>query len=181
MEMLTRLGGPADIERIAEFNTVMALETEALRLRPERICAGVRHLIAHSELGFYLVAEHNGFIVGSLLVTTEWSDWRNGLFWWIQSVYVQADFRQRGVYKALYAKVKSLAADTPSVCGFRLYVEQDNRRAQDTYRRLGMNQTHYRIYEELKQLPPSQSYFQDSDIASLATEIASRATGSSDP
>ncbi len=162
MELLIRPGASADAERITEFNTAMALETEALRLRPERISAGVRHLLAHSELGFYLVAEHSGSLVGSLLVTTEWSDWRNGLFWWIQSVYVQPETRQRGVYKALYAKVKSLAADNRDVCGFRLYVEQDNRRAQQTYRRLGMNETHYRIYEELRDLPPGQSYFQES-------------------
>jgi ribosomal protein S18 acetylase RimI-like enzyme len=174
MNLILRLGNLADADRIADFNTAMALETEALRLRPERVSAGVRHLITHPESGFYLVAELDDSIVGSLLVTTEWSDWRNGLFWWIQSVYVQADSRQRGVYKALYAKVKSLAAATPKVCGFRLYVEQDNRCAQETYRRLGMNETHYRIFEELKELPPGQSYFQDS-------EIASGATRSSDP
>jgi ribosomal protein S18 acetylase RimI-like enzyme len=162
MELHVRRGTASDADRIAEFNTAMALETEDLRLRPERISAGVRHLLARSELGFYLVAERDGTVVASLLVTTEWSDWRNGLFWWIQSVYVHPDHRQRGAYKALYAKVKSLAADSPGICGFRLYVEQDNRRAQQTYRRLGMNETHYRIYEELRDLPPGQSYFLES-------------------
>jgi ribosomal protein S18 acetylase RimI-like enzyme len=143
-----RIGHNEDADTIARFNSAMALETEALRLMPERISAGVRHLIAHPELGFYLVAESDSKIVGSLLVTTEWSDWRNGLFWWIQSVYVDPQHRQRGVYTRLYAKVKSLAAQSPQICGFRLYVEQDNRRAQQTYRNLGMGETHYRIYEE---------------------------------
>ncbi len=153
-----RIGGLNEVDIIAQFNTAMALETEALHLRPERISAGVRHLIAHPELGFYLVAEQDSMIVGSLLVTTEWSDWRNGLFWWIQSVYVHPDYRQRKVYTRLYARVKSLAAESSNVCGFRLYVEQDNRRAQQTYQKLGMDETHYRIYEEPKS---GQAYFLD--------------------
>lgn len=156
MNWIVRTAGPADAAAIAEYNTAMALETEQLGLRPERIDAGVRHLIAHPELGFYLVAEREAKVIGCLLVTTEWSDWRNGLFWWIQSVYVQAAHRRQGVYASLYAKVKQLAAESPQVCGFRLYVEQDNRRAQGTYRKLGMSETHYRLYEELK---PGQSYF----------------------
>ena len=153
-----RLGSLKEADTIAEFNTAMALETEGIHLRPERISAGVRHLIAHPELGFYLVAEQNAVIVGALLVTTEWSDWRNGLFWWIQSVYVHPEYRQRRVYTRMYVKVKSMATESPGVCGFRLYVEQENRRAQQTYQKLGMGETHYRIYEELKS---GQSYFLD--------------------
>lgn len=158
MSEILRIATVADAAVIAKYNTAMARETENLGLRPERIEAGVQHLLRHPELGFYLVAERGDAVVGCLLVTTEWSDWRNGLFWWIQSVYVHPDHRRSGIYRRMYAKVKSLAEQTPNVCGFRLYVEQENLRAQQTYARLGMSETHYRIYEELK---PGVSYFSD--------------------
>jgi ribosomal protein S18 acetylase RimI-like enzyme len=86
--------------------------------------------------------------IGSLMVTFEWSDWRNGRFWWIQSVYVAADARRQGVYSALHAAVRNRATADPESCGIRLYVEQDNHVAQQTYRALGMTETHYRLYEE---------------------------------
>lgn len=156
MKPTLRTALPADADIIADFNTAMAWETERRRLRPERIAAGVRHLIAEPALGFYLVAERDGAIVGSLLVTTEWSDWRNGRFWWVQSVYVVPAARRQGIYAALYARIKQLAAETPGVCGFRLYVERDNVPAQQTYRRLGMAETHYRIFEETM---PGPSHF----------------------
>jgi ribosomal protein S18 acetylase RimI-like enzyme len=89
-------------------------------------------------------------VVGSLMVTKEWSDWRNGTFWWIQSVYVRPEVRQQGVYKSLYRHVQHMAAQDPAVCGFRLYVERGNDRAQATYGALGMKQTHYLVFEELK-------------------------------
>jgi ribosomal protein S18 acetylase RimI-like enzyme len=87
---------------------------------------------------------------GSLMITTEWSDWRDGDFWWIQSVYVKPEFRKLGVYRAMYAFVQSLAASKPNVCGFRLYVERENLTAQKTYASLGMQETHYNIFESLK-------------------------------
>jgi GNAT superfamily N-acetyltransferase len=148
MTLILRTAEPDDADLIAGFNTAMAWETEQRRLRPERIGAGVRHLIAHPALGFYLLAERDGAVLGSLLVTTEWSDWRNGVFWWVQSVYVVPAARRQGIYAALYAQVKRLAAASSGVCGFRLYVERDNAPAQLVYRRLGMQETHYRLYEE---------------------------------
>jgi ribosomal protein S18 acetylase RimI-like enzyme len=97
-----------------------------------------------------LVAEEDNIIQASLMVTTEWSDWRNGLFWWIQSVYVQPEFRRMGLYSKLYQKVKSLADDESNVCGFRLYVEHENVTAQNTYHALGMEETDYKMFEEMK-------------------------------
>ncbi len=141
-----------DAVHIAEFNEKMALETERVELIPEVILAGVRRLIENETLGFYLVAEVGNKsatqIVGSLMVTTEWSDWRNGQFWWIQSVYVTAKWRRKGVYSRLYARVKQLAEQNHNVCGYRLYVENENTIAQSTYNHLGMHETHYKIYEE---------------------------------
>ena len=148
--MNLRLAGPADAETLVEFNCAMALETEGKRLLPEVIGAGVRALLGRKDAGFYLIAEADARVIGSLLVTKEWSDWRNGDFWWIQSVYVCPEWRRKGVYKALYRHVQQLAAQDPAVCGFRLYVERENARAQETYRALGMKQTHYLIFEELK-------------------------------
>jgi ribosomal protein S18 acetylase RimI-like enzyme len=107
-------------------------------------------LIAQPALGFYLVAEMQGEVVGCLMVTTEWSDWRNGRFWWIQSVYVPAAWRRRGVFRALYGHVTSAAAREPDVCGVRLYVERENAVAQSTYRSLGMSETDYLLFEQLK-------------------------------
>lgn len=135
---------------LIEFNCAMALETERKELLPEVIGAGVRALLANPAAGFYVVAEAEGRTVGALLVTKEWSDWRNGTFWWIQSVYVRPERRRQGVYKALYRHVKEMAAKDPGVCGFRLYVERENTRAQSTYTSLGMQETSYRVFEELK-------------------------------
>ena len=140
---------PADADHIAQFNINMARETESMDLDPEVIAAGVKAMLDNPGMGYYLVAESAGRIVGSLMVTTEWSDWRNGVFWWIQSVYVIADYRRRGVYNKLYARVKELGQEAGNVCGFRLYVEKENKVAQSTYRRLGMERTCYDMYEEL--------------------------------
>ena len=148
--MNLRLAGAADAEVLTGFNVAMARETEGKELLPEVIGAGVRSLLDQPASGFYLLAENDSQVVGSLLVTKEWSDWRNGDFWWIQSVYVHPDFRRRGVYKNLYRHVQALAAQDPRVCGFRLYVERENARAQTTYRTLGMKETRYLVFEELK-------------------------------
>jgi len=115
----------------------------------EVISAGVKTMIDNPQWGFYLVVELDNGIQASLMVTTEWSDWRNGMFWWIQSVYVRPEYRRQGLYRELYERVKELAEQEPSVCGFRLYVERDNATAQKTYMALGMSETEYRIYEEL--------------------------------
>jgi ribosomal protein S18 acetylase RimI-like enzyme len=139
-----------EADTLAGFNIAMALETEGRRLLPDVVGAGVRRLLAEPALGFYLVAEAAGAVVGSAMVTTEWSDWRNGRFWWIQSVYVPLQWRRRGVFRALYAHIRDAAAQAPDVCGFRLYVERENVAAQATYRALGMDETEYRIMEELR-------------------------------
>jgi ribosomal protein S18 acetylase RimI-like enzyme len=148
--MQIRLATPADAEVLVEFNCAMAAETEGKNLLPEVIGAGVRGLLARPASGFYVIAENPGRVAGSLLITKEWSDWRNGDFWWIQSVYVRPEFRRQGVYRRLYRHVQELAASDPRVCGFRLYVERENERAQETYRKLGMKETRYLVYEELK-------------------------------
>ena len=146
----------ADAAAISRFNQAMALETEGKSLIPELVDAGVQRLIAQPSLGFYLVASDGHEIVACLLVTHEWSDWRNGLFWWIQSVFVQQGWRRQGVYSSLYEHVQELAAADPQVCGFRLYVEKDNVVAQQAYAALGMAATDYLIYEELR---PGVRYF----------------------
>jgi ribosomal protein S18 acetylase RimI-like enzyme len=148
--MIIRLAGAGDAQVLIEFNAAMALETEGKQLLPEVIGAGVRSLLERPASGFYLLAEEDAQIVGSLLVTKEWSDWRKGDFWWIQSVYVLPEWRRKGVYKRLYRHVQALAAEDPAVCGFRLYVERENLRAQATYRALGMKETRYLVFEELK-------------------------------
>ena len=148
--MKLRSAGAGDAQVLVEFNCAMALETEGKELLPEVIGAGVRSLLANPAAGFYVVAETGARVVGALLITKEWSDWRNGTFWWVQSVYVRPDVRRQGVYKALYRHVQKLAARDAGVCGFRLYVERQNASAQKTYRSLGMKETHYRVFEELK-------------------------------
>lgn len=145
-----RAAQAGDADTLAEFNAAMALETEGKRLLPQVVRAGVRRLLAEPALGFYLVAEAEGSIVAGLLVTTEWSDWRNGRFWWLQSVYVRPAWRRRGVFRALYAYVSTSAALQPDVCGLRLYVEHENVQAQATYRHLGMTQTGYLLFEQMK-------------------------------
>lgn len=144
-----RKANKSDIETIAQFNINMAMETENKVLPREIITKGVETMINNPHMGFYLTAEVEGQIAGSLMVTTEWSDWRNGLFWWVQSVYVVEEFRRKGIYSALYKYVKDLSKDE-NVCGFRLYVEKENTVAQKTYENLGMVETHYLLYEEEK-------------------------------
>ncbi|MGI9316785.1 MAG: GNAT family N-acetyltransferase [bacterium] len=149
-----RQANGSDIAEIAQFNIRMAMETENLSLLPEVITQGVTNMIDHPDRGFYLVVEANtpegAEIAASLMVTTEWSDWRNGMFWWIQSVYVLPAWRRKGLYRMMYEKVKSLADEDGNVCGFRLYVEHENEIAQHTYSSLGMVPTHYQLFEELR-------------------------------
>lgn len=139
---------PQHTEVIAEFNQAMAIETEGKKLPWDKIHPGINAILRDSSLGFYLVALDQGEVIGCLAITYEWSDWRNSLFWWIQSVFVAPSHRAKGVFTAMYSHVKDLASSTPGVCGIRLYVEKDNTTAQQTYRKLGMIETHYRIMEE---------------------------------
>lgn len=137
----------ADAQTISDFNQLMALETENKRLPDSVISRGVTRLMERPEYGFYLIAEKDTQTAGTCMVTTEWSDWRDGLFWWVQSVYVKPDFRKQGVYTAMYRHIQKLAATEPDVYGFRLYVEKDNTVAQKTYEALGMKATDYLLYE----------------------------------
>lgn len=143
-----RNANSGDAATLIDFNAAMALETEGKRLSIDTLSAGVRAVLSNAEHGFYLVAEIEGRIAGSLMITTEWSDWRNGDFWWIQSVYVKPEFRRRGVYRALHEKVTALAKCSPGVCGCRLYVDADNATAMQTYMKLGMHETHYKFFED---------------------------------
>ncbi|MFV7760695.1 GNAT family N-acetyltransferase [Shewanella algae] len=146
--MLIRKGTPKDTEALVAFNQAMAQETEGLALDSDTLSRGVSTLLENPAKGFYLVAEIEGEIAGSLMVTFEWSDWRAADYYWIQSVYIKPEHRQKGIYRALYQKVKTLAEKQGGAASFRLYVEQENTRAQQTYQSLGMSQSHYLMYEE---------------------------------
>jgi ribosomal protein S18 acetylase RimI-like enzyme len=141
-----RAAEPGDLASLVQWNAAMAWETEQKRLDPAILARGVAGVFEQPQRGFYLVAERDGAAVASLLVTREWSDWRNGDFWWIQSVYVIPAARRRGVFRALYAEVERRAAAAGAV-GLRLYVETENRHAQATYAGLGMQRCHYFMYE----------------------------------
>src|SRR6266849_3708003 len=142
-----RTAKTADAEIIAHFNTLLAQETEARLLEPERLRRGVECVLADPARGTYWVAEIDAQIVGQLLITSEWSDWRNGSFWWIQSVYVPRRWRGQGVFQSLYSHVRRLASERAEVCGLRLYVEANNASAKQTYERIGLARTHYEVYE----------------------------------
>lgn len=142
-----RRGVPADAPTLARFNTLLAAETEDHRLDPAVIGPGVAAVLADPSKGLYFVAEEGGRVVGQTMVTFEWSDWRNGTIWWIQSVYVEAAARKRGVFKALHARVLEEARKAGVVC-VRLYVFDGNTRAQQVYARLGMHDARYRVLEQ---------------------------------
>lgn len=148
-DVTVRPATTADLDTLVDFNVAMAEETEDKPLDPDTVRAGVRGLFESPSRGFYLVAERDERLVGSLMITPEWSDWRNAAFWWIQSVYVRPEARRTGVYTALHRDVRRRAREKEEVCGLRLYVERGNETAQTTYERLGMNETSYRFYEEM--------------------------------
>lgn len=136
-----------DLETLARWAEAMALETEHKRLDAITVRRGIAVLFDAPARGRYFVAERGGAAAGALMLTHEWSDWRNADWWWIQSVYVDPAQRRGGVYRALYGHVQALAAATPGVCGLRLYVENDNAVAQRTYAALGMRDARYRVFE----------------------------------
>ena len=135
-----------DIDVLVQFNAAMAIETEAKTLDPQVLRAGVAAVLTEPRRGFYLIAEQAGAIAGCLMITYEWSDWRNGDWWWLQSVYVRPEHRRSGVFRALYAQVEARASARAGVVGVRLYVERDNHRAQQTYLALGMREEAYRMF-----------------------------------
>lgn len=160
---------PSDAAIVAEFNRRLAWETEGKRLDAEVLARGVRLALEKPEYCRYFLAETGGQIVGQTMLTYEWSDWRAGMFWWIQSVYVVAEQRGRGVFRALFEHVQHLAQATPEVCGLRLYVEHQNTAAKSTYSRLGMAASGHLLYE-----------LDWSAVGSPSTGSPSTAAGSSD-
>jgi len=147
MSIVIRAATAEDADFLAQGNTAMAFETEHKQLDAGVVSAGVHAALADPRKGLYFIAESNGQRVGQLMFTHEWSDWRNGTFWWIQSVYVLPEARRNGVFRALFRHVEHLAQGDPSVCGIRLYVERENVRAQATYRHCGLHDAGYAVME----------------------------------
>jgi ribosomal protein S18 acetylase RimI-like enzyme len=147
-QTIIRIAHPSDVDSLIAFNQAMALETEGKKLETEILSAGVNAVFADDKKGFYVVAESGDEIVGGLMITYEWSDWRSGWFWWIQSVYILPAARGRRIYSQLYDFVREKAAAEGNVCGFRLYVETENTHAQRVYEKLGMESSHYLMYEQ---------------------------------
>ena len=139
----------ADTAVIAAFNQKLAAETEGEILDSKIIGAGVAALLVDKSKGRYWVALINGEIAGQIMITYEWSDWRNGNLWWIESVYVPERYRRQGVFSALYKHLQSLAENDPGVSGIRLYVEKQNARAKKTYLSLGMSVTNYDVMQTI--------------------------------
>jgi len=145
MDFAIRQARVEDATTIAEFNAAMAFETEGKILDGATLSRGVEAVLADAAKGFYTVAEVAGEVVGQCLVTREWSDWRNGWFWWFQSVYVAEGFRRMGIFRAIFADVVNRAKCEGDVIGVRLYVEDENVRAQQTYAALGLKDENYRV------------------------------------
>ncbi len=139
----------ADLPYLVSFNMEIALETEGRKLDTGILQAGVRGVFEDATRGFYLVAEIEGQVAGSLMITKEWSDWRNGDFWWIQSVYVLPEYRRQGVFRELYEEARRRAKEDESVCGCRLYVETENQSAQKVYLKHGFVETGYLLFEDV--------------------------------
>ena len=139
--------GIEDINSLIDFNIKMAKETENKILNKKIVTKGVSEVLTDTSLGYYVIAKNKNTILGSLMITYEWSDWRNGMFWWIQSVYVEKEYRQQGVYKKMYSYIKDKALKDNSCTGIRLYVEQENKIAQSVYKKLEMKETHYKLFE----------------------------------
>jgi GNAT superfamily N-acetyltransferase len=139
-----------DIEVIAEFQQRLALETENFHLNLPTVTAGIRAMLNDPSKGKYFIAEVDGEIAGCHSITFEWSDWRNGMVWWIQSVYVVKKYRKSGVFKAMFENLKKIIAEDPTLVGLRLYVDRNNTRAQQVYTAMGMNGEHYSVFESMK-------------------------------
>ena len=151
MNILIRPGLLFDIDTIADFQVKMAFETEnGLKLDPPTVVKGVTAVMDDPSKGKYWLAEVDGQVVGCLLTVPEWSDWRNGTVLWIHSVYVHENFRKHGVYKALYAHLKTMVEESPDLRGLRLYVDKTNLKAQKVYEALGMSGEHYHLFEWMK-------------------------------
>lgn len=156
-----RMASRTDLEVLVSFSSAMALETEGRQLDRDRLRQGTQAVLDGPERGFYVVAEvpdrAGARVIGQLLITFEWSDWRNATFWWIQSVYVDPACRRQGVYRAMHRYILSQAHARPDVCGIRLYVEAHNKGAQTVYRRVGLAPSGYQVFENdfviIKRMP----------------------------
>jgi GNAT superfamily N-acetyltransferase len=148
MAVVIRRATPADALVIVEFNRRLAQETEDTILDPALLAAGVAAGLADPSRALYFVAEDGGEVLGQIMITFEWSDWRNGWLWWVQSVYVRADARRRGIFRALFEHVQQAACSDPQVVGLRLYMEHANHTARQTYLRLGMKPTSYSVFQK---------------------------------
>jgi GNAT superfamily N-acetyltransferase len=146
---LIRKATPADADAIIGFQQKMAWETEQMTLANEIVTSGVKAVFDNPVRGQYWIAEDDGNVVASLLITYEWSDWRNTDVWWFQSVYVLPAFRRKGIFRSMYEHIKK-EADSRGIAGLRLYVETNNIRAHKTYEALGMQNEHYLMYEWMK-------------------------------
>ena len=155
--IVVRPGTAADRDFIVDCNARLARETEDKHLDAAKLLAGVESLLATPAKGRYFIAELDRRPVGQLMFTTEWSDWRNGFFWWIQSVYVMREARRSGVFTALFNHLERMAREDAQVCGLRLYVDRANEAAQRTYRRLGLDATHYALMEVEFRRPPKET------------------------
>jgi len=137
----------SDAAVIAEFNLRLAEESEQLRLDPNCVAVGVAAILKDATKGVYYVAEVDGVVAGQVMITYEWSDWRNGNLWWLQSVYVRKELRKMGVFRALFQHLSDVARARQDVCGLRLYMHADNARARHSYLSLGMKATKYQVFE----------------------------------
>jgi ribosomal protein S18 acetylase RimI-like enzyme len=149
-EIRYREANKRDALDIVAFQVAMAKETESIDLNRHVVSRGVEAVFEDRTHGRYFVAESGSDLIASLMITYEWSDWRNGVVWWIQSVYVRPEFRRRGVYAGLYEHVRGIASTNETVKGIRLYVDERNTPAQEVYKRLGMDGHHYRVFEWMK-------------------------------
>jgi predicted GNAT family acetyltransferase len=149
-DIVVREARREDAGSIIEFQLAMALETEELALDRDILTRGVNAVFDKPTLGRYYLAESDGRVIASLMITYEWSDWRNGMVWWIQSVYTIPEFRRRGVYATLYGHIRAQVESDPDIRGIRLYVDNRNASAQQVYARLGMQGEHYRVFEWMK-------------------------------
>jgi GNAT superfamily N-acetyltransferase len=147
MDITVRQAALADRVVIADYNVRLAEESEGLRLDPVCVQTGVDALLKDPAKGVYYIAEVNGEAVGQTMITYEWSDWRNGNLWWIQSVYVKPEFRGQGVFRRLFKHVRTLAGQQKDVPALRLYVHSENTKAHRTYEKLGMSRTKYQVFE----------------------------------
>lgn len=145
--MIVRKANRKDIRTIARFQQKMAYETERLELDDRTLLNGVENVFLDPSKGFYLVAQEKEAVIASMMLTPEWSDWRNSLFLWIQSLYVLPEYREKGVFRMMYEHVREMVLDSDTYAGLKLYVDQGNTRAQEVYRKVGMTASHYNLFE----------------------------------